>query len=232
MKFSAVTAVLFTVTAVSRAIPIASFQAVDSLVERSFDDDFEMLDAREFDIDMLDARELDDMLDARELEFMELEARVGPFNTQLSTSGKNSAKNFVQQGRQGGQLASAAAPGNSAKTTLANNAFHLDRQQPTNAQGQRKVAVQLNNVGKGQPSTVGQVAIHGNASPSSNRVGKKLDASINSGKETHINHPNSKGAKNIAANQAASAAKSARNDAQNRAGQARAAAGNTRKGRK
>jgi hypothetical protein len=229
MKFTAITATLFTVFALSRAIPIGQFADIDDLVERSFDED---LDARDFDFDALDARDFEETLDARDLELMDLEARTGPFNTQLSTSGKNSAKQFVQQGRQGGQLAGAAAPGNSAKTTLANNAFHLDRQQPTNAQGQRKVAVQLNNVGKGQPSTVGQVAIHGNSSPSSNKVAKKMDRSITTGRETHINHPNSKSAQNTAANQAASAAKSARLASNDRAGQARAAAGNTKKGKK
>jgi hypothetical protein len=131
---------------------------------------YDELDARDFDFDLLDSRELDDILDARDIELMDLEARVGPFKTDLGTSGKEKAKNFVNDANNSGKLANAAAPGNSAKTAHADKSFHLDRQQPTNADGQRKVAVQLNQVKKGDPSTVGQVAIHGNADPSSNKV--------------------------------------------------------------
>jgi hypothetical protein len=131
---------------------------------------YDELDARDFDFDLLDSRELDHILDARDVEMMELEARVGAFNTGLSTSGKNKAKDFVNDAKHSGKLDNAAAPGSSAKTAHSDSTFHLDRQQPTNSDGQRKVAVQLNKVNKGDPSTVGQVAIHGNANPSSNKV--------------------------------------------------------------
>lgn len=102
---------------------------------------------------------------------MELEARTGPFNTAVGTSAKNDAMEFVNEANHNGRLALAAAPGDSARTTHQGGGFHLDRQQPTNNEGQRKVAVQLNRVRPGESSTVGQVAIHGNANPSSNKVG-------------------------------------------------------------
>ena len=124
------------------------------------------LDARDFDFDLLDSREWDDILDARDIELMDLEARVGQFY-KLKPGQKEEATDFVDEANLNGKLAIAAAPGDSAKTVMQNKDFHLDRQQPTNADGQHKVAVQYN---KGSPSTVGQVAIHGNTDPSSKEV--------------------------------------------------------------
>lgn len=59
-----------------------------------------------------------------------------------------------------------------------------------------------------------------------------MNYSVKSGKETHINHPDSKAAKNRAANEQAHAAKQARIGAAQKAGNARAKAGQYKKGNK
>ncbi|KDR68790.1 hypothetical protein GALMADRAFT_1030637 [Galerina marginata CBS 339.88] len=142
---------------------------------------------------------------------------------------KQAAKNFVNEAHHGGQLSTAASGGSSAKTVKSNNAFHLDRQQPTNSHGSHKVAVQLNH---GSPSTVGQVAIHKGHQPSSSKVAQKLRHSVQTGKETHINHPGSKKSSNIQKNHAASAAKSQRHSQARKSGESRAKSGVFKKGRK
>ena len=88
----------------------------------------------------------------------------------LETSGRKQAHTFIDSARHGGQLGTAAAAGSSAKTAKSDKTFHLDRQQPSNSAGTHKVALQLNQVKKNHPSTVGQVAIHGNHKPSDARV--------------------------------------------------------------
>jgi len=209
MKFSLLVATLFTFVAVSLARPAPSYVTIDDLVERALGD-LEVLEARDW---------------------VDLYIRTGPFHPDgKTTKVATNAKTFINEAKNGGKLSNAAAPGSSAKTTHQNNAFHLDRQQPTNANGQRKVAVQLNSVRKGDPSTISQVAIHGNARPSDNKVAKKLNYSLKSGKETHINHPDSKAAKNSAANQQAQVNKQSRISAAQRAGNSRAAAGQYKKG--
>ncbi|KAJ3509941.1 hypothetical protein NLJ89_g4954 [Agrocybe chaxingu] len=135
------------------------------------------------EIDNLAERSYDiDKIDAREL--YTLFARVGKFHV-AEPSTKMAAHAFIDKAKQGGQLV----------------------EQPANAQGQHKVAVQLNNVKKGQPSMVGQVAIHGGAEPSGGRVAKSLKHSVTTGKETHINHPGSKAAQDVAAQKAKQQAK-------------------------
>lgn len=170
MKFSLITATLFTFVAVSFAMPTPYYDTIDDLVERCASTlllpvSRTSLTCLTFnralgDLDVLEARD-----------WVDLYVRTGPFHPDGKTSKVSAnAKAFIHEAKQGGKLSNAAAPGNSAKTTHQNNAFHLDRQQPTNANGQRKVAVQLNKVGKGSPSTISQVAIHGNAHPSDNKV--------------------------------------------------------------
>jgi len=88
----------------------------------------------------------------------------------LETAGKKQAHAFIDSAHHGGQLGTAAAAGTSAKTAKSDKTFHLDRQQPSNSAGMHKVALQLNQVKKGHPSTVGQVAIHGNHKVSDARV--------------------------------------------------------------
>ncbi|CAA7266335.1 unnamed protein product [Cyclocybe aegerita] len=183
MKFSAVTFTVLCCAALSIAAPLMHAVDIDDLVERYYD------------VDEIDAREL-----------YTLFARVGKFHV-AEPNTKKAAYAFIDKAKEGGQLDRAAASGSSAKTTKSDGAFHLDRQQPTNAQGQHKVAVQLNNVKKGQPSTVGQVAIHGGAEPSGGRVAKSLKHSVTTSKETHINHPGSKAAQNVAAQKAKQQAK-------------------------
>ncbi|CAA7266338.1 unnamed protein product [Cyclocybe aegerita] len=208
MKFSIINATVLCFAALSIAAPLMNTNDISDLVER------------DFEIDEFDVRE-----------WFDLEPRTGEFHAAAPNT-KKAAHAFINSAKKGGQLHRASAGGSSAKTTKSNGAFHLDRQQPTNAHGSHKVAVQLNKVGKGKPSTVGQVAIHGGHHPSGGRVAKALKHSVTTGKETHINHPNSKKAKNIAHNKAQQAAKASRNQAKQKAGNARASQGIFKKGRK
>ncbi|KAJ3509939.1 hypothetical protein NLJ89_g4952 [Agrocybe chaxingu] len=178
MKFSVINATVLCFAALSIAAPLMNTDDISDLAER------------DIEIDDFDVRE-----------WFDLEPRTGNFHV-AAPNVKKAAHSFINSARKGGQLSRASAGGSSARTTKADGTFHLDRQQPTNAHGSHKVAVQLNKVGKGKPSTVGQVAIHGGHQPSGGRVAKALKHSVRTGKETHINHPNSKKAKNIAHNKA------------------------------
>jgi len=176
---------------------------------------------------LMDASGSDDILE-RSYGSGDLEVRGLGFH-QSAPNVKHAATNFVNEAHRGGQLRTAASGGSSAKTVKSNNAFHLDRQQPTNAHGTHKVAVQLNH---GSPSTVGQVAIHRGQQPSDSRVAQKLRHSIQTGKETHINHPDSKKASNIRKSEGISAAKAQRQSQARKSGESRASAGVFKKGRK
>ena len=98
----------------------------------------------------------------------------------LSTTGKQAAKAFVS-GAPAHALEDAAAGGSSARTTHQDKTFHLDRQQPSSEAYQSKVAVQLNKVKKGEPSTVGQTTVPHGYNPPAKTVGAKLKHSINTG---------------------------------------------------
>jgi len=67
------------------------------------------------------------------------------------------AHKFVDEALGTSKIAQAAMPSTRTKMYHQNERFHLDRQQPTNARGDHKVAVQLNNA---SPSTIGQVVIN------------------------------------------------------------------------
>ena len=70
---------------------------------------------------------------------------------------RDHAHAFVDKAHDKSGIAQAAVPSTQTKMYYHNDAFHLDRQQLTNAKGDHKVAVQLN---KGSPSTIGQVLIN------------------------------------------------------------------------
>jgi len=80
---------------------------------------------------------------------------------------------MIDSARQGGQLGVAASSG-SARTVMANNRFHIDRQTSTNAQGSHKVSIQTN---KGKTSTIGQVVIHPDYQPSPKLVSEFIPSS-------------------------------------------------------
>jgi len=216
MKFTAAAAVL-SLAASTLAFP---------LYERALDDE-SALTAREI--------EYQEYLDARFEDFIDyLEARTGPFKTDLNSKQRAEAKSFINGAKKGGQIGIAAAPGDSQKTVLTKGSYHLDRQQPTNAGGSHKVAVQMTGQKKkGDPTTVAQVNIepHGKGKqPKDAQVAARLKHSLNTGKEQNVK-PTTKAGR-IAQNQAAQAAKKDRNAQKQAAGNARAAAGQFKKGNK
>jgi len=222
MKFTAATAVL-SLAASTLAFP---------LYERALEsEDGYALAAREV--------EYQEYLDARFDEFVDyLEARVGEFKTDLTKAQKKEGHAFIDGAKKGGQIGSAAAPGSSQKTVLTKGSFHLDRQQPTNAGGSHKVAVQMTGQKKkGESTTAAQVNIHPHGrgkQPSDAHVAAKLKHSLNKGSEQQVK-PHSKAQKkqnNIAANAAKSQAKKDRNAQKQADGNARAASGQFKKGNK
>jgi hypothetical protein len=219
MKFTAATAVL-SLAASTLAFP---------LYERALElEDEYSLAAREV--------EYQEYLDARFDEFVDyLEARVGEFKTDLTKAQKKEGHAFIDSAKKGGQLNTAAAPGNSQKTVLTKGSFHLDRQQPTNAGGSHKVAVQMTGQKKkGESTTAAQVNIHSHGrgkQPKDATVAAKLKHSLNKGSEQQV-RPSEKKQKNIAANAAKSQAKKDRNTQKQADGNARAASGQFKKGNK
>ncbi|KAF9531450.1 hypothetical protein CPB83DRAFT_833571 [Crepidotus variabilis] len=177
--------------------------------------DHDIVSREEFDSEAFAAREWQDV-----------ERRTGHFAS--TNSGQRTAANhFLHDAHRLGKLAEAAKPSHQVKTTHQNNQFHLDRQQPTNAHGYHKVAVQLN---RGSPSTIGQVVLHKDHKVGANRIAKAMRHSIKRGKEVHVS--SRKTVANIHHNQQRSAAKKARQQAKMKAGMANAAKGNYKKGRK
>ncbi|KAH6885635.1 hypothetical protein BKA70DRAFT_114736 [Coprinopsis sp. MPI-PUGE-AT-0042] len=218
MKFTAAAAVL------SLAASTLAFPLYERALE--FDDEYSLA-AREI--------EFQDYLDARFDDFMEyLEARTGPFKTDLTKAQKKEGHAFIDGAKKGGQIGTAAAPGNSQKTVHTKGSFHLDRQQPTNAGGSHKVAVQMTGQKrKGDSSTVAQVNIKPfgkGKQPADAQVAAKLKHSLNTGKEQTVSP--TKKAGRIAANQAAQQAKKTRVAEKQKTGNARAAAGQFKKGNK
>ncbi|KAF8966814.1 hypothetical protein BDZ97DRAFT_1806583 [Flammula alnicola] len=204
MKLSLFTAMISGLVACSYAIPIGS---VDSMIERAYD------------IDDLDVRE-----------WLDLEARS------FAPTSKNMrlrAHAFIDEALHKSAIEEAATPSTQTGTYHTNNEFHLDRQQPTNAQGDHKVAVQLN---RGSTTTIGQVVInqhHHDITPKT--VAAKLKHSINTG-PPDVRVPNSsraeRTAKNIANNHAKHIAKQQRHATAHANGMAEAAAGHFKKGNK
>jgi len=220
MKFTATAAVL------SLAASTLAFPLYERGLE--FDDEF-ALAAREV--------EYQEYLDARFDEFVDyLEARVGEFKTDLNSKQRAEAKTFIDGAKKGGQIGTAAAPGDSQKTVLTKGSYHLDRQQPTNAGGSHKVAVQTTGQKKkGDSSTVAQVNIqpHGKGKqPKDAHVAGKLKHSLNTGKEQTVKPQGQKKQQNIANNAARQQAKKDRNTQNQATGNARAAAGQFKKGNK
>lgn len=210
MKFSPVVATLFTFVVASLALPAPTYITIDDLIERALGD-LEVLNARDW---------------------VDLYVRTGPFNEKGKTTGTlTKAKDFVDEARRKGKLTDAAARGDSARTVYHDETFHLDRQQPANAQGQRKVAVQLNHVSKGEPSTIGQVALHGAGQPLDRKVADKLKHSLTTGREAHLVTPDKTATGKKAGKQPARAKKQARVGASSKAGSSRAGAGQKKKGK-
>ncbi|KAH6885654.1 hypothetical protein BKA70DRAFT_1224410 [Coprinopsis sp. MPI-PUGE-AT-0042] len=198
-------------TAAAAVLSLAASTLAYPLYERSLElDDEYALAARDVEYqEYLDAR-FDDFIDY-------LEARVGEFKTDLTKAQKQEAHASIEGAKKGGQIGSAAAPG----------FHHLDRQQPTNAAGSHKVAVQMTGHRRpGDSSTVAQVNIepHGRGKqPAGARVAARLKHSLNTGKEQAV-RPTTKAGR-IAANQAAQQAKKDRNSKKQADGNARAVAG-------
>ncbi|KAH6906578.1 hypothetical protein BKA70DRAFT_1494939 [Coprinopsis sp. MPI-PUGE-AT-0042] len=215
-------------TAAAAVLSLAASTLAYPLYERSLELDEEYaLAAREVKYqDYLDAR-FDDFIDY-------LETRVGEFKTDLTKAQKQEAHAFIDGAKKGGQIGSAAAPGDSQRTVLTKGSYHLDRQQPTNAAGSHKVAVQMTGHRRpGDSSTVAQVNIepHGRGKqPADAQVAARLKHSLNTGKEQVV-RPTTKDGR-IAANQAAQQAKKDRNAKKQADGNARAAAGQFKKGNK
>lgn len=110
-----------------------------------------------------------EVLSARD--WVDLYIRTGPFySLGKTTKASKNAKALIDEAAQSGKLKEAAQTPKKVRTAYKNNAFHIDLQQPQNKEGQYKMAIQLNEVGKGDPSTIGQVAIYGNFTPSDKRV--------------------------------------------------------------
>jgi hypothetical protein len=149
---------------------------------------------------------------------------------------KEAARRVIDYAKAHGQMGTAAAPSDSAKTVLTMNGFHLDRQQPVNEHGVQKVALQeAGKKQKGKPTTVAQVAITGyapNIDAAGRQVGARLKHSLNTGKEQSIHLEPTKKERNLAAARLAQFAKKQRTDAKLAAGKAKAAAGDFRKGKK
>jgi len=203
MKLSLFAAAISGLVACSHAVPIGN---VDPMIERANE------------IDELNVREL-----------LGLEARsYAATNARMRAN----AHDFIDDALRTSALAEASTPSTQTGTYHTNDEFHLDRQQPTNAHGDHKVAVQLN---RGSPSTIGQVVINQHHQVTPKTVAATLKHSVNKG-PPDVRVPNGtrrqRKANNIANNQAQHLAKQQRHAAAHAAGMARAAAGNYKKGRK
>jgi len=219
-------------TAAAAVVSLAASTLAFPLYERALEQDEYALATREV--------EYQEYLDARFDEFIDyLEARVGEFKTDLTKGQRKEAKDFIDGAKKGGQIGIAAAPGNSQKTVATKGSYHLDRQQPTNAGGSHKVAVQMTGQKKkGASTTVAQVNIqpHGKGKqPSDAHVAGKLKHSLNKGSEQTVKPQQSKAERkqaNVASNAAKSQAKKDRNTQKQQDGNARAASGQFKKGNK
>ncbi|KAG6823007.1 hypothetical protein H0H92_011748, partial [Tricholoma furcatifolium] len=90
---------------------------------------------------------------------------------------KQDAHIFVSKNE--GYLKVAAEPSPKTRTYVAQGIFHLDGQQPTNAKGERRVAVQLT---KGTTTTIGQIVVNQGIYPHVSSKAKSIDT----GTEVHV----------------------------------------------
>jgi hypothetical protein len=215
MKSFITSTLLFTLVA-------SVFAAPARMARRSVDveDDIALI-TRDLDYayeEMLYARLIEDVADA-------LEARTGPFGN-TNAGQRNQAKQFVKDNKEA--VRQASMPGTSGQSFASNNSpLRIDRQSNGNTQ---KVAVQQNGPSRGQPTTIGQVAIHKPANlpnwqPGVGKVSKALQSSVHKGKEVNL-APKPQEIQN-AQN---SANKKAANKANQAAGNANAAKGEFKKG--
>jgi len=202
MKLSLFTAAIFGFVSCSWAIPIR-IADIDSIIERGCE------------IDDLAIRE-----------WLDLETRTGPFahtNERL----RENAKGVVGEALQTSALEIAATPSHQIGTYLQKNGLHIDRQQPVNAEGDYRVAAQLD--GKGI-TTIGQVVLNKDNPVSAKTVAATLKHSIDLGQELRV--PNSKKAQRVADNHAKHIAKQQKNVQAHKDGMKNAAKGEFKKGKK
>jgi len=159
MKLSLVT--VFGLVLCSYAAPLGTIADIEALVERAY----EIADRREW---------------------VELDARTGDF-ANTNKDQRERAKDFVHANPVAVQKAT--EPSHQTGTFASNKEFHLDRQQPTNKDGNHKVAVQLN--GK-NPSTIGQVVVNKDHNVAPKTVSANLKHSVNLGQEVVAPAPGKK----------------------------------------
>ncbi|KAF9456647.1 hypothetical protein BDZ94DRAFT_1241375 [Collybia nuda] len=192
MKLSLVSTTLLGLVAYSNAVPLRIVEApstrqvqqlvsilyfayepgIDTLATRFYESEIEALIARTYGlIEELAEREW----------YEDLEVRTGDFaNTNKRI--KIKAYEFIDAALKKRAIQTAAQPSHRTGTYHHNAQFHLDRQQPTNAKGDHKIAVQLNKSGT---STIGQVVINNNQHVSEKTVADQLKHSVDIGAEVH-----------------------------------------------
>ncbi|EFI28263.1 hypothetical protein CC1G_14287 [Coprinopsis cinerea okayama7 len=109
----------------------------------------------------------------------------------LNEAQKKEAKAFINKAHSKGKLPKAAAANPSQKTIFSEGGFRLERRQAVpNDGGARKVAVEQNGPRNGRSTTVAQTKVlpgyPTDSVPPSGKIRNRLQASLKFGKETYI----------------------------------------------